>query len=55
METINKTKRQPMEREKIFSHDVTNKGLISKNVQTAHTPQQQKTKQNNQAMDRRPK
>ena len=55
METINKTKRQPMEREKIFSHDVTKKGLISKNVQTANTPQHHKTKQTNQAMDRRPK
>ena len=29
-ETINKTKRQPMECEKIFANDVTNKGLISK-------------------------
>ena len=29
-ETINKMKRQPTEWEKIFAHDVTNKGLISK-------------------------
>ena len=29
-ETINKTKRQPMEWEKIFANNVTNKGLISK-------------------------
>ena len=29
-ETINKTKRQPMEWEKIFANDATNKGLISK-------------------------
>ena len=29
-ETINKTKRQPMDWEKIFANDVTNKGLISK-------------------------
>ena len=29
-ETINKTKRQPTEWEKIFANDVTNKGLISK-------------------------
>ena len=29
-ETINKTKRQLMEWEKIFANDVTNKGLISK-------------------------
>ena len=29
-ETINKTKRQPTEWEKIFANDVTDKGLISK-------------------------
>ena len=29
-ETINKTKRQPMDWEKIFANDATNKGLISK-------------------------
>ena len=29
-ETLNKTKRQPTEWEKIFANDVTNKGLISK-------------------------
>ena len=29
-ETINKTKRQPMDWEKIFSNDATDKGLISK-------------------------
>ena len=29
-ETINKTKRQPMDWEKIFANDVTSKGLISK-------------------------
>ena len=29
-ETINKTKRQSREWEKIFANDVTNKGLISK-------------------------
>ena len=29
-ETINKTKRQPTEWEKIFANDVTNRGLISK-------------------------
>ena len=33
-ETINKTKRQPIEWEKIFESDVTDKGLISKNIQT---------------------
>ena len=29
-ETINKTKRQPMEWEKIFANDISNKGLVSK-------------------------
>ena len=29
-ETINKTKRQPSEREKIFANESTDKGLISK-------------------------
>ena len=29
-ETINSTKRQPTEWEKIFANDATNKGLISK-------------------------
>ena len=29
-ETINKTKRQPMEWEKIFANDISDKGLISK-------------------------
>ena len=29
-ETINKTKRQPTEWEKIFTNDVPNKGLVSK-------------------------
>ena len=29
-ETINKTKRQPSEWEKIFAHKATDKGLISK-------------------------
>ena len=29
-ETINKTKRQPTDWEKIFANDVTDKGLVSK-------------------------
>ena len=29
-ETTNKTKRKPMEREKIFANDVCDKGLVSK-------------------------
>ena len=40
-----------MEREKIFSHDVTKRGLISKNIQTAHTAQQQKAKQPKQSTE----
>ena len=35
-ETINKMKRQPTEWEKIFANDVADKGLVSKNLQTAH-------------------
>ena len=31
-ETINKTKRQPTEWEKIFANDVSDKGLVSKNL-----------------------
>ena len=29
-ETINKTKRQPMEREKIFANDISDKAFVSK-------------------------
>ena len=29
-ETINKTKRQPTEREKVFANDISDKGLVSK-------------------------
>ena len=29
-ETINKTKRQPVEWEKIFANDISDKGLVSK-------------------------
>jgi len=29
-ETINKTKRQPTEREKIFANDISDTGLVSK-------------------------
>ena len=31
-ETIDKTKRQPMEWQKVLANDMTNKGLISKNM-----------------------
>ena len=40
-ETINSTKRQRTEWEKIFANDATNKGLISKS-QTAYTAQLKK-------------
>ena len=36
---MNKTKRQPMKWEKIFPNNATNKGLISKIIQTAYTTQ----------------
>ena len=35
-ETINRMKRHPSEWEKIFANEVTDKGLISKIIQTAH-------------------
>ena len=37
-EIINKTKIQPTDWEKIFANEATNKELILKNLQTAHTP-----------------
>ena len=40
-ETINKTKRQPTEWEKIFANDATDKGLISKIYKIVHATQQQ--------------
>ena len=48
-------KRQPMEWEKIFATNVTDKGLISKNIQIAHTAQHLKNKEPSQKMGRRPK
>ena len=53
-ETVNKTKRQPSEWEKIFANEATDKGLIQ-NIQAAHTVQYQKNKQPNPKMGRRPK
>ena len=46
-EVINKMKRQPTEEEKIFANDVSNKGLISKNIQRTHTTQLQNDKKPN--------
>ena len=43
-ENINKTKRHPIEQDKIFENDVTDKGLIPKYT-TAYTAQYQKDKQ----------
>ena len=54
-ETINKTKRQPSEWEKIFADEATDKGLISKNLQAAQAAQYRKNKQSNPKMGRRPK
>ena len=51
-ETINETKRQPTEREKIFANDETNKGLISKLYKKFI---QQQNKQSNRKMNRRSK
>ena len=42
-ESINRMKRQPSELEKIFANEVTDKGLISKIIQTAHAAQYQNT------------
>ena len=51
-ETINETKRQPTELEKIFANDETNKGLISKLYKQFI---QQQNKQPNRKMNRRSK
>jgi len=54
-ETINSTKRQRMEWEKIFANDATNKGLISKYTNSLYSSTSKKTKQPNQKMGRRSK
>ena len=41
--TTNKMKRQPTKREKRFTNDLSDKGLISKNIQRTHSTQYQKT------------
>ena len=59
-ETINKTKRQPTEWEKIFVNNATDKRLISKIYKQLIQPyssisKQQQNKQSNQKMGKRPK
>ena len=54
-ETINKTKRQPSEWEKIFANEATDKGLISKIYKQLMQFIHPKHKQPNQKMDGRPK
>ena len=54
-ETINKMKRQPMEWEKTFANDVTDKGLILKIYKQLIQLNIKKPKQPNQKMGRRPK
>ena len=57
METINRIKGQPMDWEKIFANDATDKGLISKTYKQLIqlNNNNKKTKQCNQKMGRRPK
>ena len=55
-ETINKMSRQPTEREKIFTNDVTDKGFISKiHKQIIQLNNKNNTKKPTQKMGRRPK
>ena len=54
-ETINKTKRQPSEWEKIFAKEATDKRIKLQDLQAAHAAQLQKNKQPNPKMGRRPK
>ena len=54
-ETINKTKRQPSEWEKIFANEATDKGLISKIYKQLMQLNIKKNKQRNKKMGRRPK
>ena len=53
-ETTNKVKRQPSEWEKIIARETTDKELISKYIQAAHTAQYQRSKQPNQKVGKGP-
>ena len=48
-------KTQASEWEKIIANETTDKGLISKTIQAVHTTQNQKNKQPNQKVGKRPK
>ena len=54
-ETINKTKRQPSEWEKIIANEATDKGLISKMYKQLMQLNIKKNKQPNPKMGKRPK
>ena len=54
-ETINKTKRQPKDWEKIFANNATDKGLISKIYKQLIYLNNKKNQQPNRKMGRRPK
>ena len=41
--------------EKITANETTDKGLISKNIQAAHTTQYQENKQSDQKVGKKPK